>query len=365
MCPPYWSTKGQGAIDSIATGQPPFSFVIMSSSHKTGTVQLLCLARVVRDVAGVALSTHTGNATSAHVAAAIAAADPQPGNPAMLMSVLPLNQECFGRADGGSGPPFRCPRPDVPCNPDGTPRLSTDGCYMHLPATDSGALGLVHFVRNPWDVVVSAYWYHLQTPAPETWIDKPLSTRLGMMREAGVPPEQLAALGTGEEQAAMSYGDTLRALPDEAGVQLEFWRSAEGLYAMARQYRLLRHQPAALQLPYEGAQAAFNDTVRRIAGQFWPQQHAGRILGAAQQCDPTTWSAAQLTTNNHVTAAKHSAADRQRLQGVLAAQPEIRRHLCVLAAALGYADDPRCRQQPEQAQQGQQQQQAGQPSVVG
>jgi hypothetical protein len=286
---------------------------------------------------------------------------------------------------------------------------------MHLPATDSGALGLVHFVRNPWDVVVSAYWYHLQTPAPETWIDKPLSTRLGMMREAGVPPEQLAAFGTGEEQAAMSYGDTLRALPDEAGVQLEFWRSAEGeglsegclsgwqgagawmqllgqlalaallkqpqvasssllppvcphslagLYAMARQYRLLRHQPAALQLPYEGAQAAFNDTVRRIAGQFWPQ-HAGRILGAAQQCDPTTWSAAQLTTNNHVTAAKHSAADRQRLQGVLAAQPEIRRHLCVLAAALGYADDPRCRQQPEQAQQGQQQQQAGQPSVVG
>lgn len=163
----------------------------MSSSHKTGTVQLLCLARVVRDVARVALSTHvgtcccpccclrqrpspapaarsipccrpgarltppllewhgmgtsylllngacspvslcvcicslsrpqlppppppqTGNATSADVAAAVAAADPQPGNPALLMSVLPLNQECFGRPDGGSGAPFRCPRPDV------------------------------------------------------------------------------------------------------------------------------------------------------------------------------------------------------------------------------------------------------------
>lgn len=44
-----------------------------------------------------------------------------------------------------------------------------------------------------------------------------------------------------------------------------------GLYAMARQYRLLCHQPAALQLPYEGAQAAFNATVEKIARQFWPQ----------------------------------------------------------------------------------------------
>ncbi|KAI7844112.1 hypothetical protein COHA_002251 [Chlorella ohadii] len=295
------------------------------------------------DPAGQPPFSYTGNATSAEVAAAAAAADPKPGNPAVLMSVLPLNQECFGRA-ASSRAPFRCPRPDVPCNPDGTPQLGLDGCFMHLPAIDSGALGMVHFVRNPWDVVVSAYWYHLQTPAPETWIDKPLSTRLGMMREAGVPAEQLQALGIGEEQAAVSYGDSLRALPEEAGVQLEFWRSAEGLYAMARQFRLLRHQPWALQLPYEGAQAAFNDTVEQIAGLFWPQ-HAGRIRAAAQQCDPTTWSSVQITTNNHVTAAKHSAADRQRLQGVLAGQPDIRRHLCMLAEALGYVDDPRCQQQ--------------------
>jgi len=181
---------------------------------------------------------------------------------------------------------------------------------------------------------------------------------------------------------------------------------------MARQFRLLRHQPWALQLPYEGAQAAFNDTVEQIAGLFWPQvclgcsrqamhgtavaragerlqaprllvegfrvarlqgswwraavvpsaflpsqppppplppppapQHAGRIRAAAQQCDPTSWSSVQITTNNHVTAAKHSAADRQRLQGVLAGQPDIRRHLCMLAEALGYVDDPRCQQQ--------------------
>ena len=96
-------------------------------------------------------------------------------------------------------------------------------------------------------------------------------------------------------------------------------------------------------------------------------QHAARILAAAQQCDPTTWSAAQITTNNHVTAAKHSSADRQRLQGVLAVQPEIWRHLCVLTEALGYGDDPRCKQPPpqqqEQRQAQQAQQQRGQPQV--
>lgn len=46
---------------------------------------------------------------------------------------------------------------------------------------------------------------------------------------------------------------------------------AAGLYAMARQFRMLRHQPTALQLPYEVAQAAFNDTMEQIAGHFWPQ----------------------------------------------------------------------------------------------
>ena len=54
-----------------------------------------------------------GNATSADIAAAAAASKPQPGNPAVLMSVLPLNQDCYGRADGGRGASFRCPRPDV------------------------------------------------------------------------------------------------------------------------------------------------------------------------------------------------------------------------------------------------------------
>lgn len=118
-----------------------------------------------------------------------------------------------------------------------------------------------------------------------------------------------------------------------------------------------RRQPTSLSFPYPASSRPSPPFSVLL-------QHADRILPAAQQCDPTTWSAAQLTNNNHVTAAKHSAADRRRLQGVLAGRPEIRRHLCALAEALGYADDPRCSQQPEQQQaQQQQDEQRGQPEA--
>lgn len=135
------------------------------------------------------------------------------------------------------------------------------------------------------------------------------------------------------------------------------------------------------QVHYEDAQAAFNSTYRAIAREFYPRvrggygrhllrwcplaadalpgcstdacsfpspcpspsrlQDAAAILEAAQECDPTTWSDSQLSSNNHVTAAKHPPGSRERLQAVLAAQPEIAAHLCAVTAALGY-EDARC-----------------------
>lgn len=150
-----------------------------------------------------------GNATTFDVSAALAAADAAPGRPGLMLSVLPLAQECYGQDERRQR--FRCPDPSVspaaallllacphqlardhtpcaaarhqlslfrpcpqsPCTRTGAPALSLGGpCAMHLPVSDRGAVGLVHFVRNPWDVVVSALWFHLQQPAPEAWIDK-------------------------------------------------------------------------------------------------------------------------------------------------------------------------------------------------
>ena len=113
---------------------------------------------------------------------------------------------------------------------------------------------------------------------------------------------------------------------------------------MARQYRLLAASPAAaaLQLPFEAVQADFNASVAAIAAAFYPA-HAPRLLEVAQQCNPATWSAAQVQGSNHVTAGKHSPEDKRRLLSVLAGDAEVRGHLCAVAAAVGYGNDPRCR----------------------
>ena len=54
------------------------------------------------------------------------------------------------------------------------------------------------------------------------------STCVEIMRDGGVPLEQLRALGLREEHNSVPYGQLLRSLPEEDGVQLEFWRSAPG-----------------------------------------------------------------------------------------------------------------------------------------
>jgi hypothetical protein len=115
-----------------------------------------------------------------------------------------------------------------------------------------------------------------------------------------------------------------------------------GLFAMARQYLALQRHPAPLQLKYEAVMADFNATVARLGREYFPQA-ANAILADSQECDVSSWTSKQLSASSHVTASKHPAGSRQRLQGVLLAVPAIRRHLCDLCAALEY-DEPRCRE---------------------
>jgi hypothetical protein len=66
------------------------------------------------------------------------------------------------------------------------------------------------------------------------------------MMSEGVPAAPLQALGL-DLNGSTSYGDLLRTLPQERGIQLEFWRSAPGQLAGAR--RLLRSGAAAGRCP--------------------------------------------------------------------------------------------------------------------
>ncbi|KAL4443432.1 hypothetical protein ABPG75_011169 [Micractinium tetrahymenae] len=317
------------------------ALVLAAAHHKTGTVQLMCLSGVLRRAAGASVTAQIGGVSADDVAAAAAAAR-QAGSsrrgsapPGILLTTMPLAQQCYGQQSRGEA--FRCPVEEAPCAADGTPALSLDGCFISLPLAD---LGVWHMVRRPLDVVVSALWFHQQEPAPEAWIDAEFGSRLGMMKKGGVPAAALEALGIDKQHEAVPYGRLLRTLPEEKALLLEFWRSIPGLYAMARQLLALQRHPAALQLRYEDAARNFNATLQPVLEQFFPR-HVGPVLEAAQQCDPTTWTSSQTQGSNHVTSGKHPPGARERLQGLLLAQPEARRHLCLLTEVLGY-EEPRC-----------------------
>ncbi|PSC71515.1 Sulfotransferase domain [Micractinium conductrix] len=261
------------------------------------------------------------------------------GLPGILRASNPVAQECFYGNPRYGG--FRCPQPEVPCNASGAPLLALDSsnssCFMHLPQPSRGALGVVHFLRNPWDIVVSAYWYHSQKKAPEGWLNGKWEDFFRLMGKTGVPLQRLADLGLGavQQHAGQSYAEVLRALPDEQGVQLEFWRSAPAMYAMARQYGILQHHPDAQQVQFEQMMASFEATWRGILQRYYPQV-LERVMKGVQECDPGSWDQEKVAVSAHVTSSKHPPEAKDRLLRVLATQPDIRRHLCELTPAVGY-----------------------------
>ena len=79
-------------------------------------------------------------------------------------SLLPL-----GEAHAGAHPPLPHTAPQVPCDASGAPLLALDGCALRLP--EAPALGVLHLIRHPLELVISAYWFHSQVPAPEEWLE--------------------------------------------------------------------------------------------------------------------------------------------------------------------------------------------------
>ena len=60
------------------------------------------------------------------------------------------------------------PCPSVSPRLGGKPVLGLADCYLTLPAVN---LAVLHFVRNPLDLFLSAFLYHTQDPPPEKWIE--------------------------------------------------------------------------------------------------------------------------------------------------------------------------------------------------
>ena len=75
---------------------------------------------------------------------------------------------------------------------------------------------IVHFIRNPIDMIISGYLYHRQQPTPETWIRN--------VDICGSSGSHLWKLCTSMMRTSMNYEQRLQELPEEKGVVLEALR---------------------------------------------------------------------------------------------------------------------------------------------
>ena len=240
---------------------------------------------------------------------------------------------------------------------------------------------VLHQIRNPIDVVISAYLFHRTLPSSEPWIvrdhwRRPKFKFALELYWQGASQEDLAHYGFEGIDTAIAddappdatftdlidsyqnstaanekvnYGDIISRLPLEHGILMEFWHSLPEVWSMARQYQLLEEQQktVALQIRFEDLKLKFNETILNVLDQLNLQRMRpglGKkvLLNAIVQggCDPNAWSEEQRKRSSHITAGK-GGDDKKKAEEILMAYPPAKEHLCKIAGILGYTDE-RC-----------------------
>lgn len=325
----------------------PFDLVIGLSHHKSGTGQLGCILFNAAKGAGIPEPLYVNDeARIENMTAYLASLGVKPHRPAIFATGHVLwSQVCYTQSQAGAA--VQCPwRAPCKCTDDACTEfrntLEIGNCVFHLPALD---VALVHTVRNPIDVVVSAYLYHSQDRTPEGWLSLEAKYYSGIVGALGVDPEPLEELGFSTAPANVTFGQLLQSLPPDQGVELEFWRSLPELYDMARQYSVLLRHPSHLAVPTEQLRDEFNATTLVLLETVFPTHRPDRLLSEVQRCDLATWTEAQHKQEPemraHVTS-HHDPEMRANLAKHLLSVQAIREHLCHLAHVLDYHLDQRC-----------------------
>lgn len=112
---------------------------------------------------------------------------------------------------------------------------------------------IAHIVRNPVEVLVSAYLYHQQDPPPEEWLAEPKPEALTIL------PEDLQV-----EFHTVPYFKVLQDLPPELGLLVEYTVEMEDLFRMARNYRDLAGYNYAMNVKFEDVKAQYSPEMESI-----------------------------------------------------------------------------------------------------
>lgn len=131
-------------------------------------------------------------------------------------------------------------------------------------------------MRNPVEVLVSAYLYHQQDPPPEEWLAEPKPEALTIL------PEDLQV-----EFQTVPYFKVLQDLPPELGLLVEYTVEMEDLFRMARNYRDLALCNYAINTKFEDVKAHYTSSMESILTHLGLIERFGKddVMSIASELD--------------------------------------------------------------------------------
>lgn len=201
-------------------------------------------------------------------------------------------------------------------------------CEVIQQDPESDVIPVAHVVRNPVEVLISAYLYHQQDPPPEEWLYNAKPDAL-----------EILPLSLQEEYATVPYYKVLQQLPPELGILCEFTVEMEEIYRMTRNYRDMALLDSAKNLHFESFKTEFEQTVKTALDHLEITKKKGpeKVMQIAMIFDLSNMPEIErraYQVENHITEGKHN---KQDLRKILYSNTTTRAMLNELAMQMDYA----------------------------
>ncbi|GMH45629.1 hypothetical protein BSKO_13586 [Bryopsis sp. KO-2023] len=314
------SDKGSASMskeegEGVNVGKNPSALMgLVTTHHKTGT-QLFSIvladicSRVGVDFQMVGGMVPLGNLAFDRVVGYSAAAN---SDGRIAMSMHGFKETCAAEEE--------CDRFDAEC------RIST--CKL----LDNGdqSYGIVHVVRNPLEMLISAYLYHREMGSAlieqgfELWLLKDKSHLL---------PEDMRARFKG-----VPYHEILQELSVREGLRAEYLVNGGQIFRAARNYRDLKNRSGAMNIRFEDVQNDYEATMKRVfekinlSEQNVPIENLLEVAGkydTQSMPQKMKWKRAGM----HMTEGKF---DKAALRKAISEDQELRNAVNSLAKEMGY-----------------------------
>lgn len=181
-----------------------------------------------------------------------------------------------------------------------------------LEATGATEYRVAHVVRDPLDVLVSGALYHRRAPPDEDWL---ASAR--------------------DELHGNTYAAFLAAATPAQAVEAEWRFSGDEIRMLALTHEACERDERCLNVRLEDFESNFQRTIdRTLRFLGFPRARIAAMKALVAEHDVKTWSAAELSKNEHYTRA---SSDRESFYRAVHEDVEVSRIIEGVRRAMGYA----------------------------